>query len=287
MKTLLIPTDFSPTARHAAFYAAELCKQNDIGRLILLNSFYGSIYENIFPSPDFVVISEEEIQSKIDERTQSLEALKNELALSTGSEVIIETHLSRLSLNRAILRLIEDESVDMVIVGSNGTGASEDSEIGENAVTISRICPVPVIIVPPTGNFQSLKRVVLACDFKKVTETIPLKTLKSILKMPSIELLVVNVDPEGRNNQWDPELIAEQTDLHQLLKCFNPKYYFTSHSDTISGIIDFATRREAQLIIALPKKYSFFESILHSSISKKLAIHSPLPVLLLKEEVAF
>lgn len=284
MKTLLIPTDFSNTAHHAACYAAELTKQNDVERLILLNSFYGSIYESIFPSPDFLTISEDDIQARLDERMKKLEDLRDELSNYVHPSVRIEAHLSRLSLNRAIVKMIEDESIYMVVVGSNGAGAKEESQIGENAISISRICPVPVIIVPPTGTIQSIQRVVLACDFKKVTETIPLNTLKRIINKPSIELLVVNVDPDGRHNQWDPEHIAEQTDLYQLLKCFNPKYYFTSHADTIAGIVDFATRRDAQLIIALPKKYSFFESIIHESVSKRLAIHSSLPVLLLKEE---
>jgi nucleotide-binding universal stress UspA family protein len=284
MKTFLVPTDFSKTATHAAYYAAELSKQGDVRRIILLNSYFFSVYESILPSPDFVYISEEEIQTNINERMGQLETLKKELGSLVRENVMIDTQLSRLPLNQSIIELIDSESVDVVILGSNGKGAKEDSQIGKNAISISKTCPVPVIVVPPTGDFETLKRVVLACDFKKVTKTMPLRSLKKILNDPSVELLVINVDPEGRHNNWDPEIIAEQTDLHQMLKCFNPKYYFSSHLDTISGIIDFATRRDAQLIIALPKKYSFFESLLHSSITQKLTINSSLPVLLLKEE---
>ena len=284
MKTILIPTDFSRTATHAAYYGAELSKQGDISRIVLLNSFFISIYESFFPSPDFVYVSDEDIEARATERVEQLEALKRDLSEIVGKHVVIDTHLSRLPLNRAIISVIESHAVDIVILGSNGVGAQDDSRIGENAVSISKICPVPVIVVPPTGNFRSIKRVVLACDFKKVTKTIPLKTLKKILSDPEVELLVLNVDPEGKHSNWDPELIAEQTDLHQMLKCFNPKYYFSSHYDTISGIVDFSTRRDAHLIIALPKRYSFFESLMHNSVSQKLTIHSSVPVLLLKDE---
>ncbi len=51
----------------------------------------------------------------------------------------------------------------------------------------------------------------------------------------------------------------------------------------MNGILQFAADKDARLVIALPRKYSFFQSLMHSSISKKLAIVNALqPVMLLK-----
>jgi hypothetical protein len=49
MKTILLPVDFSAASNNAARYAAELSAfpEYQIGRIILLNSYYVSIYEQI------------------------------------------------------------------------------------------------------------------------------------------------------------------------------------------------------------------------------------------------
>jgi hypothetical protein len=51
MKTILLPVDFSAASNNAARYAAELSAfpEYQIGRIILLNSYYVSIYEQILP----------------------------------------------------------------------------------------------------------------------------------------------------------------------------------------------------------------------------------------------
>jgi hypothetical protein len=46
----------------------------------------------------------------------------------------------------------------------------------------------------------------------------------------------------------------------------------------------FADREDIQLVITLPQKYGFFESLFHRSVTKKLAFHTHLPLLLLNEE---
>lgn len=96
------------------------------------------------------------------------------------------------------------------------------------------------------------------------------------------ELLVVNVDSKGLHHKKDPKMLAEESALYEMLKPYHPQYYFINHADTIQGIVDFAAENHAQMIIALPKKYSFFQSFMHDSISGKLTVKSSIPVLLLK-----
>ncbi|MDB5114715.1 MAG: hypothetical protein JWQ79_207, partial [Mucilaginibacter sp.] len=55
-----------------------------------------------------------------------------------------------------------------------------------------------------------------------------------------------------------------------------------NNTDVINGILHFAADNDAQLVIALPHKYSFFQSLLHNSVSQKLAENAAVPVLLLK-----
>ncbi|TCK85188.1 universal stress protein [Albibacterium bauzanense] len=281
MKTILVPTDFSKDATEAANYAAQLGKYVGASRIVLLNSFYVSIYESILPSVNFIQLSNEEICQKQESLLRRLRALKARLELLVdGSNITIDYHLSNLPLLRAIQQTIEEQEIDLVIIGSTGENAKEDSVLGRNTIGIAKTSTIPVIVCPSQTKFTPIKKVVLACDFKKVTDTIPLNELEEILNITKAELLVLNVDPHGHHLK--PEAVSEVSALQQMLKGFNPQYHYTDDMDTIDSIIQFTDTQEAQLIIALPKRYSFLQGLVHNSISQRLALNSKTPVLILK-----
>jgi len=281
MKTILVPTDFSKDATEAAKYAAELGKYIGSSRILVLNSFYVSIYESILPSVNFIQLSNEEITQKQESILRRLRALKARLEfLVHGSNIVIDYHLSNLPLLRSIHQAIDDQEVDLIIIGSTGENAKEESLIGRNTIAIAKTSMVPVIVCPSQTKFTPIKKVILACDFKKVTDTIPLNELEKVLNRTKAELLVLNVDPHGHHLK--PEAVSEVSALQQMLKDFSPKYHYTDDIDTIDSIIQFADTQNAQLIIALPKRYSFLQGLMHNSISQKLALNSKTPVLILK-----
>jgi nucleotide-binding universal stress UspA family protein len=282
MKTYLVPVDFSHASTHAAEFAAELSKQTNVEHIILLNAYYVSPYETVLPNPDMVLLREEEIEQNAAERIKKLEQLKKRLSKLARPGVEISIHLNRSHLLRAVVENVINKNADIVILGSKGNSSRDDSQIGSHVVKISKASPVPVIVVPPAYKFEPIKRVVVACDFNKVNETVPLEELKKLLDRRKSELLVVNIDNETKHLQQDTERMAEETALHIMLKPYHPQYYYINNTDIINSILQFASDNNAQLVIALPHKYSFFQSLLHNSVSQQLAESAAVPVLLLK-----
>jgi len=281
MRTYLIPTDFSSSSVAAAHYAAHLSRQTGVTRLILLHAYFVSTFENILPSAEFVQLMPYDIDENLRLKTKELNDIKAELQNIVNDGVEIEIQLSRLPLLRAILEVQEENQIDLLVLCSKGN-FKEDTQVGRNIVNISNISPAPVLVVPAKAVAAPLKKLVLACDFKKVTEVVPQQKLKKVWDMLQAELLVVNVDPKGLHQNKDPKMLAEESALQEMLEPYHPQYFFIDQADTIQGIIDFATENHAQMIIALPRKYSFFQSFLHDSVSSDLTIKSSVPVLLLK-----
>jgi nucleotide-binding universal stress UspA family protein len=282
MKTYIVPIDFSETSMHAAEFAALLSNQTEVAHIFLLHSYHVSVYESVLPTPDMIIPSEEEIQEHTLEKMRQLENIRAKIHKQARHGVIIHVRISRSTLVRAIIETINKENADLVILGSNGTNSDNISHIGSNVVHISQLSPVPVVVVPPACHYQPIKRVVMACDFNKVKDTVPLEPLKKLLSRHDVELLVVNIDKQAKHKNADPGQLAEETALHSMLKEYHPGYYFNNEGDIINGILNFANSHHAQLVIALPHKYSFFQSLLHNSVSHELTIHSAVPVLLLK-----
>jgi nucleotide-binding universal stress UspA family protein len=282
MKTYLVPVDFSHASTHAAEYAAKLSQQTSVEHIVLLNAYFVSEIETLLPSTDMVLLRDEEIEQNAQDRVKKLEQLKHKLSKLVREGVTISTHLNRSHLVRAVVENVAAKNANLVILGSKGNTSVDDSDIGSHVVKISKLSPVPVIVVPPSYKFEPVKRVVVACDFDKVKETIPLAPLKQLLDKKQFELLVVNIDKQARHLTGDASLKAEETALHTILAPYHPTYSYVNNPNVIDGILQFATESDAQLVIALPHKYSFFQSLLHDSVSQRLAETAAVPVLLLK-----
>ncbi len=284
MKTYLVPVDFSDAAFNAANFAAQLSHQSDVSTIILMNAYYISPYETMLPNPDMVMLREEEIEEEAKNRITQLNKLKHKLSKIVREGVEIITRLNRTHLLRAVVDVIEEQDADLVILGSIGNSTVREGRpgIGNHVIKISKLSPAPVIVVPPGYHYHLINEAVIACDFKKVKENIPMAFLHKLLGKQAIKLLVLNVDTEGKHAGKDPEQLAEESALHDMLKAFKPKYFYENHADVLTGILDFAKEQKAQMVIALPHNYSFLRSLLHSSISQQLAKNSTIPVMLLK-----
>jgi nucleotide-binding universal stress UspA family protein len=282
MKTYIVPIDFSATSINAAEYAALLSKRTDVSHIILLHSYYVSVYQSVLPTPDMVMISGDVIEDEVKEKLGELEHVRHKLLKLVRDGVEIDFKLSRSPLIRSIIDMTSDENASLIILGSNGMDSTSNSHVGANAINISKISPEPVVVVPPGCCYEPVKRVVMACDFLKITEAFPLEPLQRLLTRHDVELMVVNIDKQARHRNADLRQLAEESVLHKMLKEYHPKYYYNESGDVINGILDFAKNHHAQMVIALPHKYSFFQSLLHNSVSSKLTVHSAVPVLLLK-----
>jgi len=282
MKTYLVPVDFSDVSVNTAAFAAALSHQTRVEHIVLLNAYYVSSYETMLPNPDMVLLREQDIADEVLERKNKLNALKDDLATKVRAGVQVSVQLSRSHLLRAVVEAVSALHVDLVVLGSHGNHSHTDSDIGGHVVKIAKASPVPVVVVPPHYKFEDIKRVVVACDFKKVNDAGPVEGLKQLLDRTGSELLAVNVGRDAELEGAEAEALAKQTELYGMLQDHHPKYYYINSPDVMNGILQFAADKEARLVIALPRKYSFFQSLMHNSISQKLAENSLVPVLLLK-----
>lgn len=282
MKTYLVLIDFSEAANNAAHFAAALSQQTDTEEIILMNAYYISPYEDLLPNPDMLMLREQEIEESVTDRLNQLVQLKRKLQKMVRSGVKVRTRLNRSHLLRAVVDAVTEDNVDLVFLGSKGNSSLGQTGIGSHVVKVSKASRAPVIVVPPGYKYKLIDQAVIACDFKQVTQNMPMEILYKLLGRQQIKLLVVNIDRDDLHANADAGQLAQESALHNMLKKYHPHYYFINSPNVIKGILDFAEEHRAEMLIALPHRYSFFQSLMHSSISQQLASNSSVPVLLLK-----
>src|SRR5215213_6548531 len=146
MPTILVPTDFSDNARNAANFAAQLAKKLD-GSILLLHAY-------MLPTPvsevPYMMVNIEEIQ-KENERLAKEEANKLE------AQGIRASYLVRLGFpSDEITAVIEDQPVDMVVMGMRGKGTLE-KWIGSTTTSAIKKVDTPIIVVPEEASYRELK----------------------------------------------------------------------------------------------------------------------------------
>ncbi len=257
---------------------ADFSKDVEIDRIILLRSVYVSVYAQLLPSTDFVQLSAEDIGEERSETEERLKDISRKLGTNCDPCLKIETITSPEPLLRSIQQVIEDEKPNMLIIGSE-TDTGNESYVSSLVVAIAKTSSVPVMIIPANVRYKKIENALVPCDFAAISRLGMLKKIPGAKKWLHPHLMVLNISSQQKHHNPNEE---RANALKELLEEYEYKIYHAENRNTIEGILDFAKKHDAQLIIALPGKYSFFYSFTHKSITDALALNAYHPVLILK-----
>lgn len=273
MKTMIIATDFSEASLHAAKYAAMLTQQISVGRMIL----YHSYYDMITVAPPF---TDSEYYSKLEEDyIARLGEIRDRLVPLVAKGVTIECFSNISPLQEAVTVDFLKEKPDLIVMGITGKSQVKERIMGSQAVIAARHTTIPLLLIPFDATFKGIKRIVFAWDMKDSKETIPKKILKDILQTFKAELLILNIDKN--NKSFSNETIGEMEFMHHLFDPENAQYFYGDHPDASRGIISFSENHQADMVMIIPKKKSFPDSLFRKSTTKRLAFHIKIPLFIL------
>ncbi len=276
MKTIIIATDFSASALNAARYAASLSTQLNVKQIVLYHS-----YE--LPTATEIPFPENRDAHALHEKCiSSLHNLQAAILDLCASDASFEIHANDNPLIMGLQELSEQYANPFVVIGITGKSRGLTALIGSNTISISKNLTVPVLVIPNESNYTTIKNVVLSCDLKEVSESSPVDTIKSFVHALSAKLLLLNVD-HNESTHFNPDSITEQYNLHKLWDNETSEYHYTDNPDIALGIMEFAKQHQSGIVIIVARSYGFFEGLFHKSMTRKLALSTQLPLLILKE----
>lgn len=281
MKTLLVPLDFSETSDNALEFAIQWSLKYNYDRIILLKSLYDSMFESIIVSAEYGNVNQDFKRVEREETLSALYELCHKVASSLPAAKVM-TAVSEYPLIRSIIEVVEEEEVDLIVVGSDHFSYSSDSYISGHVLTIARLSPVKVLIVPAEATYHEVKHALVPCDFNAIQWVEKLNSLPRSTAWGDVFMDVLNVDSRERYLNPDDKFRASEQKLHEILKNFPHQVFYTNETDIISGILNFEEKHPVEIIIALPGKYSFLYSLTHKSISEAIYRNTKKPVMILK-----
>lgn len=271
MLRILLPTDMSDDALHAARYALGLGGPSGM-RLAVVHT-----YLNLNAGG---ALSHELIQAMVDAAHEGLAGFEERLRRTeqVGSAEITRA-VEHGDLPNVVERIAREDGIDLVVMGTKGASGLQEVLMGSNTADVLRSSPVPVLAVPAGCALHAPRMAVIADDGGPVRLE-HAAVLIDLLRRTKARVVLVRVLRPGAPaptapTPWD-EVLADIPREHHLIE-----------ADEVTPALDTLVRKlEADLLVLLHRHRGVFASLFHRSSSARMAMHSHVPMLVLQQRDA-
>ena len=146
LKKVLVPTDFSDSARHAFSYGVSFAKEYNAGLVLLhvVENLTVGYASDLFPVPMAEVFQEISGYAKTELSKLAEDARQKGV---TVSELVVQGKPSA-----EIIRYAAENDVDMIVLGTHGKGMLDQALFGSTTERVVRRAPCPVLTVRLAGH---------------------------------------------------------------------------------------------------------------------------------------
>lgn len=271
MKRILVPCDFSTTAREAYTFALNLAELVDSEVFVLNVIDFPFLYEPPFAEvgyfdPGLIADLEKEAQKSF-----------NAMKAAHKRQQKISLKVMQGGVTPVIRNTIDDLKIDLVVMGTNGsTTGLEEYFIGSNTEKIVRLSPVPVFAIRKAVTTASIQNIVVPTDLRlDQTDLMGHITNLQSLFGARLHLLVVNT-PFNLRRTVDRK--AEMTDFAHVYKLSN---YTINIRDDIyenEAIMQFVKEVHADMIAMGTHQRRGLSHLLFGSIAEDVVNHASGPI---------
>lgn len=271
MQKILIPTDFSQNAKRATDYALTLFNAEEI-EITLLNAFYVpysapdvaySVNDVIYDNAKALFEREEE---RISEKFPYLKVtLKTEFSI--GDVVNLVTNME------------QKEDFDLIVMGTKGASGITEILVGSRTASMIKSVKTPVLVVPEDADLHAPERILFAADEELIDRTVNFNTLKAIARQNKAKIDALHISDNDENKEIIQSFIDYELDLNFVDIPHELK--MERGTDVEKAIREYSGKYPIDLVAMVSTKGNLFYNLFHKSVTKKMAMHTKIPLLVL------
>jgi nucleotide-binding universal stress UspA family protein len=278
IKNIIVPTDFSPTALNALHYAESLAEILDATITVV------HVNEYILPGAEIVVspISELEV-SRLTETSMQMFVANEEEDDSSGVVVVknrVKTKILKGDLVGQLVDLSALETTDLIVIGTTGFQDFFTKTIGSTSLQVANKALCPVILVPKEAHWRGLDKIMYASNFESMAP----KMIQEVTRFAAPFNAVVHF-VNVKDISSDESIESAEINWEELFPKSHPNQSFEVHSiygrDSIKELKAFAEKNNINLTAFVSKHRSFWENLMHKSITENMALSNTIPMMVI------
>jgi nucleotide-binding universal stress UspA family protein len=273
MKRILVPTDFSKNAEYALKVAAQIARKNN-SEIILLHML------ELPHQGNDAINGGSAIPQIMLYKEKAIEKLEDLMDVDFLDGINVSEIIQFEKAFEGILSISKKNGVDLIVMGSHGVSGFEEMFIGSNTEKVVRTSEIPVLVIKNEVPSFEVKNMVFASDFSPEIS----KPFEKLLEFATLFGAHLNLVMINTPNSFKSTAIAEK-----IMSEFVGKYNLSNYSLNIyndvnveKGILNFATKVNADLIGMCTHGRTGFSHFFNGSISEDLVNHTVKPVITFK-----
>lgn len=274
MKYILFPTDFSDNSNQALPYALDLAYLLN-AELTIFNS-----YKLPYSKSNLLVSMTDRMKA---DSLRDLEKIKTK-ALANAKYKNLKINLESRAGNfvSQIPKIAQDSSTSLIVMGTKGSTGLKEMFIGSNTLEVVQITRCPVLAVPENAQNTKVKKIAMAVDLKKITNSEQLKPLLEMARICGASIEFVHVmHPD--DNDSPQERFNQIMFLEKFASEIPSNINIITETDIIEGLSRYMETEQPDMLAILCRKHTLFERLFTQSITSKLSFRSEIPILIMDE----
>jgi nucleotide-binding universal stress UspA family protein len=279
MKTLLVPTDFSSMANHAAEYGHNLAKQIK-ANIILCNVV--TVPAEI-PQAGAIVWPIEEYDVLIKDSADELKRLKKQLDMNdTNDNYPNISCLNEMGVVTDVIDLIiSKHKVDLIVMGMHSADGISTFMLGNHSRNMINKTAKPLLLIPYDAAIVPIRKIAFATDFKQPGDDLEaIYSLIPLARLMNAEILLTHVYNEKNHSpefeRWVKEFFIELSN-----KANYPHIYYRliKNRNTEAGLDWICENGQIDMLVMVHRSHNLLDSLLNGSHTQKMANHIAIPLL--------
>jgi nucleotide-binding universal stress UspA family protein len=280
MKTILVPTDFSPSSERALDFAVQIAKKWN-AKIILANAYYLPTFDLDAPPSMLQTMydkEDKEIKSKLHEICLKTAKNTNPEGASLACEYVAELKLPVQEIHDLVVK----KGVDLIVMGTEG----KDKVLGFlGSITMEVLNRVrcPVLIIKEDFEYRDFNHIAYALeDIEKDISTID--QLIPFAKLFDAEIKVIHVKKNQKQNGETKDPGKLIPGLKKSAGYEKIKLYEMFYDDVPKGLTAFFNSESYNLMVLMKHERNWVENIFHKSVIKHLMAAGNTPLLILHKK---
>lgn len=267
--TIIAATNFSNTANNAVAYAAQLAKASG-AKLILFNSFSLNYHSAQG------LITADAMQKQLEATTNKLKAKGEKIANQYAIEVSCFCTYSFIEEQLAFL--INESKASLVVMGM-ATRSFEQDLLGNSTTTVIKNIAIPVLAVPENAKFKKASKILYACDVLSLSAMKKIDWLRNLVGTIGGEVEIFSVDKTIDHLKQEHQEIMSSAAFKEEFQAVKYVYKTVKSNTVIDEIHKEIEHYNADVLVMVPRKYGFWDSLVHKSKTRIMAAGLDIPLL--------
>ncbi len=271
MKTIVVPTDFSGHSANALHYATSLADRLQ-ARLVLFHAYHVPVTYSEVPA----IVSEQEIEA---EAYLELKRMANQVQKAIGKFLHIECVNREGLLIDTVHEYIAENNVDLIVMGTQGASGLEEILIGSHSAYMLEKVKCPVLVIPAKAPFSTPKKIMYATDFQ-FKDFANINQAAEIAWLYDAEIVITHIAADPAKAVEEEDLMDWFMEIAQTNIAY-PKVSFHTFTggNVLEKLNDAVKELGIDMLCMATVKRNFLEKLYYSSLTKKMAYHTRIPLL--------